>query len=84
AKEAMFGATDSSEAPWIVINSDCKKRARLNAMRHLLLTIPYDGRDLANIGVVDARLVSRPTLSATAAFPVAVPVPAKRRKNGTA
>ncbi len=84
ANEAMFGATDSSEAPWIVINSDCKKRARLNAMRHLLLTIPYDGRDLANIGVVDARMVSRPTLSATAAFPVAVPVPAKRRKNGTA
>ena len=60
-----------------------QKRARLNAMRHLLLTIPYDGRDLANIGVVDARLVSRPTLSSPAAFPVSVPVPAKKRKNGT-
>src|SRR6516164_6364764 len=36
AKEAMFAHTDTADAPWIVIRSDCKKRARLNAMRHVL------------------------------------------------
>ena len=33
AKEAMFLHCDTSDAPWTVIKSDCKKRARLNAMR---------------------------------------------------
>ena len=36
AKEAMFFYTDTADAPWTVIKSDCKKRARLNAMRYLL------------------------------------------------
>ncbi len=67
AKEAMFAATDSSDAPWTVINSDCKKRARLNAIRYLLLTIPYADRDLANIGTLDSRLVGRPALASPAA-----------------
>jgi polyphosphate kinase 2 (PPK2 family) len=41
AKEAMFLHTDTSDAPWTVIKSDCKKRARLNAMRYLLHRLPY-------------------------------------------
>ena len=60
AKEAMFAATDTTEASWIVINSDCKMRARLNAMRHVLLDIPYTTRDHANIGLLDDKLVGRP------------------------
>ena len=36
AKEEMFRHTDLDESPWIVIKSDCKKRARLNAMRFVL------------------------------------------------
>ena len=36
AKEAMFVHCDTADAPWTVIKSDCKKRARLNAMRYLL------------------------------------------------
>jgi polyphosphate kinase 2 (PPK2 family) len=36
AKEAMFVHCDTCDAQWTVIKSDCKKRARLNAMRHLL------------------------------------------------
>jgi polyphosphate kinase 2 len=36
AKEAMFFHTDTAETPWTVIKSDCKKRARLNAMRYVL------------------------------------------------
>ncbi len=61
--EAMFAASDTTDAPWTIINSDCKKRARLNAMRHVLLTIPYVPRDGKSIGAVDTRLVSRPSVS---------------------
>ncbi|MEZ5738077.1 MAG: polyphosphate kinase 2 [Burkholderiaceae bacterium] len=62
AKEAMFFHTDTTDAPWIVIKSDCKKRARLNAMRYLLHKMPYSGKDLARIGPVDPLLVGRANL----------------------
>ena len=55
----MFLATDTAEAPWTVIKSDCKKRARLNAMRYVLHKLPYDKRDLARVGPVDPLLVGR-------------------------
>jgi polyphosphate kinase 2 len=45
AKEAMFFYTDTADAPWTIVKSDDKKRARLNAMQHLLAQIPYDGKD---------------------------------------
>jgi polyphosphate kinase 2 (PPK2 family) len=64
AKEQMFLHTDTSVAPWTVIKSDCKKRARLNAMRYLLLRLPYKNRDLATIGEVDPLLVGRAALVA--------------------
>jgi len=41
ARDAMFQATDSSWAPWYVVHSDDKKRARLNIISHLLGHIPY-------------------------------------------
>lgn len=41
AKESMFFYTDTADAPWTVIKSDDKKRARLNAMRHFLSSLPY-------------------------------------------
>lgn len=41
ARDDMFKATDSSWAPWYVVHSDDKKRARLNVIRHLLHHIPY-------------------------------------------
>jgi hypothetical protein len=37
----MFAATDSAWAPWYVVRSDDKKRARLNIISHLLSKIPY-------------------------------------------
>jgi polyphosphate kinase 2 len=46
AKEAMFFYTDTADAPWTVIKSNCKKRARLNCMRHFLSTLDYPGKDL--------------------------------------
>ena len=41
ARDDMFKATDTSWAPWYVVNSDDKKRARLNLISHLLSKIPY-------------------------------------------
>ena len=42
ARDAMFAATDSSWAPWFVVRSDDKSRARLNIIEHVLKRIPYD------------------------------------------
>jgi polyphosphate kinase 2 (PPK2 family) len=47
AKEAMFFYTDTADAPWTIIKSDDKRRARLNAIRHFLAGLPYDGKDPA-------------------------------------
>jgi polyphosphate kinase len=47
AKEAMFFYTDTADAPWTVIKSNDKKRARLEAMRHVLRLFDYPGKDLA-------------------------------------
>jgi polyphosphate kinase 2 len=41
ARDAMFKATDTSHAPWHIVRSDDKKRARLNTIAHLLSLIPY-------------------------------------------
>jgi len=42
AKDEMFKYTDIKQAPWYVVNSDDKKRARLNCISHLLSIIPYE------------------------------------------
>ncbi len=60
AKEAMFFHTDTAETPWTVIKSDCKKRARLNAMRYVLHKLNYTGKDIDAIGPIDPLLVGRP------------------------
>lgn len=62
AKEKMFFSTDTSDAPWIVVKSNCKKRARLNAMRYVLHKIPYDKKDIKQIGRIDPLLVGRSNL----------------------
>ena len=45
AKEAMFFYTDTADAPWTVIKSDCKKRARINAMRFILNKLDYPNKN---------------------------------------
>ncbi|MBI5837886.1 MAG: polyphosphate kinase 2 [Candidatus Eisenbacteria bacterium] len=57
AKEEMFFHTDTPDAPWTVIKSDDKKRARLESMRFLLHSLPYEGKDLKLVTAPDARLV---------------------------
>ena len=59
AKEAMFFHTDTADSPWTVVKSDDKKRARLNAIRYVLLSMPYTGKDVKRIGEVDQLLVGR-------------------------
>jgi polyphosphate kinase 2 len=59
AKEAMFFYTDTADAPWTVVKSDCKKRARLNALRYVLHKLPYTNKDVALIGPLDPLLVGR-------------------------
>ena len=42
AKDEMFAHTDIKQAPWYVVNSDIKKHARLNCIKHILSMIPYE------------------------------------------
>ncbi len=45
AKEAMFFYTDTADAPWTIVKSDDKKRARLNCMQHFLSELDYPGKN---------------------------------------
>jgi len=59
AKEAMFFYTDTADAPWTVIKSDDKKRARLNCMLHFLSTLDYPDKDLKIAHAPDPLIVGR-------------------------
>lgn len=59
AKEEMFFHTDTADAPWTVIRSDDKKRARIECMRYLLSITPYEGKDAGVVGRPDPRVVGR-------------------------
>ncbi|POH58006.1 polyphosphate kinase 2 [Arthrobacter glacialis] len=57
AKERMFKRTDTRHAPWTVVKSNDKKRARLAAMRHVLSMFDYTGKDHELVGVPDPHIV---------------------------
>ena len=57
AKESMFFFTDLADAPWTVVKSNDKKRARLEAMRYVLSRIPYADRDEQVVRVPDPLIV---------------------------
>jgi polyphosphate kinase 2 (PPK2 family) len=59
AKEAMFARTDTDHAPWVVVRSNDKKRARLNAMRFYLSQFEYSGKDRSVVSEPDPRIVQR-------------------------
>ena len=50
ARDKMMKATHTDHAPWTVIRSNDKRRARINAIRHVLLSLDYDGKDANAIG----------------------------------
>jgi polyphosphate kinase 2 len=53
ARDAMFKATDTKVAPWYIVRSDDKKRARLNCIAHLLSLIPYKKVDRPKVKLPD-------------------------------
>lgn len=57
AKEAMFFYTDTADAPWTVIKSNDKKRARLGCMQHFLASLPYPKKDSDIVGEPDPLIV---------------------------
>ena len=57
AKEAMFACTDQADAPWTVVKSNDKRRARLEAMRYVLSRVAYADKDEKVAGVPDPRIV---------------------------
>jgi len=59
AKEAMFFYTDTADAPWTIIRSNDKKRARLNCMRHFLFSLDYPNKDTAIVQVPDPKIVGQ-------------------------
>ena len=59
AKEAMFFYTDTADAPWTIVKSDDKKRARLECMTHFLASIDYPGKDTKLVRKPDPKIVGR-------------------------
>jgi polyphosphate kinase 2 len=57
AKEAMFFYTDTDHAPWTVIKSNDKKRARIEALRHVLHAFDYTDKDHEMVGAPDPLIV---------------------------
>ena len=57
AKEAMFAKTDLAEAPWTVVKSNDKKRARLETIRYVLSLFDYPGKEHAIVGSADPLIV---------------------------
>jgi polyphosphate kinase 2 len=60
AKEAMFQNTDSSHAPWTVVKSNDKKRARIEAMRWVLRQFNYPGKNVLLVGDPDHLIIGMP------------------------
>ena len=63
AKQAMFFYTDTADAPWTVVKSNDKKRARLEAMRHVLGRFEYDEKDDEVVGTPDPLIVGPASLA---------------------
>ena len=61
AKEAMFFYTDTADAPWTIIKSDDKKRARLNCMQHFLSGLDYPDKDKHVVHGPDPLIVGTPS-----------------------
>jgi polyphosphate kinase len=63
AKQAMFFYTDTADAPWTVVKSNDKKRARIEAMRYVLSRFDYADKDTEVVGQADPLIVGHSSLS---------------------
>ena len=61
AKEAMFFYTDTADAPWVIVKSNDKKRARINCMQHFLASLPYPNKDTRVVHGPDPLIVGSST-----------------------
>ena len=57
ARDQMISATHTEHAPWTVVRSNDKRRARLNAIRHVLLNMDYEGKNVEAIGKIDPNIL---------------------------
>ncbi len=63
ARDEMFIASHTAEAPWTVLRSNDKKRARLEVIRHVLSTLAYPGKDKKAIGRTDPMILGGPEMA---------------------
>ncbi len=59
ARDAMFMATDTDAAPWYIVRSDDKRRARLNCIRHLLDYVPYEEVPTEEVEIPEREMTHR-------------------------
>lgn len=60
-RDRMLKEAHTKEAPWTVVKANDKRRAHLNAIRHLLLSLDYTGKDLDAIGKIDDKILGKPS-----------------------
>ncbi|NBB49704.1 polyphosphate kinase 2 [Rhizobium sp. CRIBSB] len=56
-RDRMLKETHTQRAPWTVLHANDKRRARLNLIRHMLLSLDYEGKDPAKIGKLDKKII---------------------------
>jgi polyphosphate kinase len=60
-RDRMLKETHTKEAPWTVVKANDKRRAHLNAIRHLLLSLEYTDKDINAIGEIDPKILGKPS-----------------------
>lgn len=60
ARDLMFKKTHKRNTPWTIVRSNDKRRARLNVIRTMLLSLPYEDKDMKKIGKLDREIISKP------------------------
>ncbi len=60
-RDRMLKETHTKEAPWTVVRANDKRRAHLNTIRHLLLSLDYTDKDLNAIGTIDDKILGKPS-----------------------
>lgn len=58
-RDRMLDKTHTDHAPWTIVRSNDKRRARLNVIRHMLLALDYDGKDEKAIGEIDKQILGK-------------------------
>lgn len=59
ARNSMLEATHTDHAPWTIVRSNDKRRARVNTIRHVLSNVDYEGKDADAIGAIDPKILGQ-------------------------